>query len=209
MGAVGGSFLAARTHGADSLGMFQNTSHAPRLNFKKLGHLHIQNARGGGGEEGGGRRKKNPKGKQSSQRVEGASSTQRLMSCCGGDFVAKTEQLQVALRRGRAQVSVEQQLPACLAAACKLVLLLVEWGEWEEELELSRNGVRVSACSSCPAGVVQPLNSSLHLGAPEPWRKRGGSGGQSCLPYSDGEMGVSPVLIPPRVLPRAAWDPAR
>lgn len=46
LGAVGGSFLAARTHGADSLGMFQNTSHAPGLNFKKLGHLHIQNASG-------------------------------------------------------------------------------------------------------------------------------------------------------------------
>lgn len=61
LGAVGGSFLAARTHGADSLGMFQNTSHAPGLNFKKLGHLHIQNA--SGLVEGGvGEKEKNPKG---------------------------------------------------------------------------------------------------------------------------------------------------
>lgn len=107
--------------------MFQNTSHAPRLNFKKLGHLHIQNAPGkwcGGGEKG-----KNPKGRQSRQRrVEGAGSTQRLMSSCGEEFVAKAEQLQAALRRGRAQVSVEQRSLACLEAAGRLVLLLVEWG---------------------------------------------------------------------------------
>lgn len=167
MGAVGGSFLAARTHGADSLGMFQNTSHAPRLNFKKLGHLHVQNATGWKGKK-----EKNPQGRQSSQRVEGAGSTQRLMSCCGREFVAKAEQLQAALRRGRAQVSVEQR-----ALACKLVSLLVEWGEWEEELELPRNGARVSACSSCPSGVVQPLRNSTHLGVPEPCSKRGVSGG--------------------------------
>lgn len=167
MGAVGGSFLAARTHGADSLGMFQNTSHAPRLNFKKLGHLHVQNATGWKGKK-----EKNPQGRQSSQRVEGAGSTQRLMSCCGREFVAKAEQLQAALRRGRAQVSAEQR-----ALACKLVSLLVEWGEWEEELELPRNGARVSACSSCPSGVVWPLRSSTHLGGPEPCRKRGVSGG--------------------------------
>lgn len=95
-------FLAAHTHGADSLGVFQNTSHTPGLNFKKLGHLHIQNALRLGGE----RRKKIPKAGER-QRVEGASSTHRLMSGCGGELVAKAEQLPAALRRGRAQVSVE------------------------------------------------------------------------------------------------------
>lgn len=60
--------------------------------------------------------------------MEGASSTHRLMSCCGGELVAKAEQLQAALRRGRAQVSVEPWALACLAAACRLVSLLVEWG---------------------------------------------------------------------------------
>lgn len=147
--------------------MFQNTSHAPRLNFKKLGHLHVQNVTWWKGKK-----EKNPQGRQSSQRVEGAGSTQRLMSCCGREFVAKAEQLQAALWRGRAQVSVEQWV-----LACKLVSLLVEWGEWEEELELPRNGARVSACSSCLSWVVQPLRSSTHLGAPECCIERGVSGG--------------------------------
>lgn len=61
LGAGGGSFLAARTHGADSLGQFQNTSHAPGLNFKKLGHLHIQNAP---------KKKKGKGGKKSQRRAE-------------------------------------------------------------------------------------------------------------------------------------------
>lgn len=194
MGAVGGSFLAARTHGADSLGMFQNTSHAPRLNFKKLGHLHVQNATGWKGKK-----EKNPQGRQSSQRGEGAGSTQRLMSCCGREFVAKAEQLQAALRRGRAQVSVEQR-----ALACEPVSLLVEWGEWEEELELPRNGARVSACSSCPSGVGHAFEELHTFGGPRALQEEGGLVGGNPVFL----MGMSAVLIPLLVLPGAAWDPA-
>jgi len=67
--------------------------------------------------------------------------------------------------------------------ACRLVLLWVEQGEQEEEPELFRTGVWVS-----PEQL--PAFGSLAI-----WG--GGCGGQSRLPYSDGEMGKSPVLIPP------------
>lgn len=94
-GAGDGWHRAARTHGADSLGMFQNTSHAPGLNCKKPGHLHVQNALGK-------KKKKKGRGKKKSRRRH---STHKAVSVCAGALVSKAEQLQGSLQRGRAQGS--------------------------------------------------------------------------------------------------------
>lgn len=67
----------------------------------------------------------------------------------------------------------------------------------------------MSACASRPSEVLQPPSSSLCSGDPSALQEEEGMGrGGRAVFLTGWGMGMSPVLVPPCVLPGAAWDPA-
>lgn len=122
-GAGDGWHRAARTHGADSLGMFQNTSHAPGLNCKKPGHLHVQNALG----------KKKKKREGEKKNPEGGTAPTKQCLCAQGRWFQRLSSSR-ALCRG----AEHRGAARCWPSACYRPILSRGVGKWEEEPELPR-----------------------------------------------------------------------